>query len=131
MVLQAFNVSEPIWFDGLTKNEMMQTIRRLWLSKLGLIHEIKFAFGKGTGKPGQWTIGQTKSRADSGLESQRRLNQSKLTSMIQCHLGKDLTPKIGFDKYQFCDQKGSRLSMSNLTKNSSLEVSTWDKKQNL
>ena len=50
--LQAFNVSEPIWFDGLTKNEMMQTIRRLWLSKLGLIHEIKFAFGKGTGKPG-------------------------------------------------------------------------------
>lgn len=50
--LQAFNVSEPIWFDGLTKNEMMQTIRRLWLSKLGLIHEIKFAYGPGTGKPG-------------------------------------------------------------------------------
>ena len=50
--LQAFNVSEPIWFDGLTKNELMQTLRRLWLSKLGVIHEIKFTFGAGTGTPG-------------------------------------------------------------------------------
>jgi len=50
--LQAFNVSEPVWFDGLTKNEMMQNLRRLWLAKLGIIHEIKFTFGKGTGKPG-------------------------------------------------------------------------------
>lgn len=50
--LQAFNVSEPVWFDGLTKNEMMQNLRRLWLAKLGIIHEIKFTFGTGTGKPG-------------------------------------------------------------------------------
>ena len=50
--LQAFNVSEPVWFDGLTKNEMMQNLRRLWLAKLGIIHEIKFTFGKGSGKPG-------------------------------------------------------------------------------
>ena len=39
--LQAFNVSEPLWFDGLTKNEMMQNLRSLWLAKLGVIHEIK------------------------------------------------------------------------------------------
>ena len=50
--LQAFNVSEPVWFDGLTKNEMMQNLRRLWLAKLGIIHEIKFTFGTGSGKPG-------------------------------------------------------------------------------
>ena len=50
--LQAFNVSLPIWFDGLTKNELMQTLRRLWLAKLGLIHEIKYAYGPGKGKSG-------------------------------------------------------------------------------
>ncbi len=50
--LQAFNVSEPVWFDGLTKNEMMQNLRRLWLAKLGIIHEIKYMFGTGSGKPG-------------------------------------------------------------------------------
>ncbi len=50
--LQAFNVSEPIWFDGLTKNELMQTLRRLWLAKLGMIHEIKYTFGKGSGEAG-------------------------------------------------------------------------------
>jgi hypothetical protein len=50
--LQAFNVSLPIWFDGLTKNELMQTLRRLWLAKLGVIHEIKYAYGSGSGKSG-------------------------------------------------------------------------------
>lgn len=50
--LQAFNVSLPVWFDGLTKNEIMQSLRTLWMSKLGLIHEIKFGFGQGVGRPG-------------------------------------------------------------------------------
>ena len=50
--LQAFNVSIPLWFDGLTKNEMMHSLRRLWLAKLGLIHEIKYSYGPGVGKPG-------------------------------------------------------------------------------
>jgi len=50
--LQAFNVSEPVWFDGLSKNEMMQNLRRLWLAKLGIIHDIKYTFGTGSGKPG-------------------------------------------------------------------------------
>ena len=35
--LQAFNVSLPIWFDGLSKNEVMQSLRTLWMS-LSLIH---------------------------------------------------------------------------------------------
>ena len=43
--LQAFNLSMPTWFDGVTQNEVMQTLRRLWLSKLSLIHEIKFSYG--------------------------------------------------------------------------------------
>ena len=50
--LQAFNLSRPIWFDGLTQNEFMHTMRHVWLSKLALIHKIKFGYGPGTGKPG-------------------------------------------------------------------------------
>jgi hypothetical protein len=50
--LQAFNVSEPIWLDGLSKNALMQGLRKLWLAKLGIIHEIKHFYGPGTGKPG-------------------------------------------------------------------------------
>ena len=50
--LQAFNISRPIWFDGLTQNELMQTMRGVWLTKLSIIHQIKFDYGKGIGKPG-------------------------------------------------------------------------------
>ena len=50
--LQAFNVSLPIWFDGLTKNEFMHTLRNLWLAKLGVIHEIKYSYGPGIGESG-------------------------------------------------------------------------------
>ena len=50
--LQAFNVSLPIWFDGLSKHEFMNSLRRLWLAKLALIHEIKYSYGPGVGKPG-------------------------------------------------------------------------------
>ncbi|MEC7255053.1 MAG: DUF2299 family protein [Candidatus Thermoplasmatota archaeon] len=50
--LQAFNVSLPIWIDGITKNEFMHSLRRLWLAKLGIIHEIKYSYGPGIGKPG-------------------------------------------------------------------------------
>lgn len=50
--LQAFNLSRPIWFDGLTQNEFMHTMRKLWLTKLSLIHQIKYGYGPGTGKPG-------------------------------------------------------------------------------
>ena len=50
--LQAFNISRPIWFDGLTQNEFMHTMRSVWLTKLSLIHKIKFGYGQGTGKPG-------------------------------------------------------------------------------
>ena len=50
--LQAFNLSRPIWLDGLSPNEFMHTMRRVWLAKLSLIHRIKHQFGTGTGKPG-------------------------------------------------------------------------------
>ena len=63
--LQAFNVSEPVWFDGLTKNEMMQNLRRLWLAKLGIIHEIKFTFGIGSGKPGPVDDWQDKQKSST------------------------------------------------------------------
>ena len=50
--LQAFNVSLPIWFDGLSKHEFMNSLRRLWLAKLALIHEIKYSYGPGVGESG-------------------------------------------------------------------------------
>ena len=50
--LQAFNLSQPVWNDGLTQNRLMQTLRHIWLTKLALIHEIKFHYGPGVGRPG-------------------------------------------------------------------------------
>ena len=64
--LQAFNLSRPVWFDGLTQNEFMHSMRKLWLTKLSLIHQIKYNFGKGIGKPGpvdDWTSRTAKKAA--------------------------------------------------------------------
>jgi hypothetical protein len=69
--LQAFNVSLPVWFDGLTKNEFMHTLRRLWLAKLGVIHEIKFTHGPGVGKPGP---------VDDWVKAKQEGNASPVTS---------------------------------------------------
>jgi len=80
--LQAFNVSLPIWFDGLTKNEFMNSLRKLWLAKLALIHEIKYSYGPGVGKPGpvdDWA----KSKQPSGETPQENLGP---------------TPEIEFDE---------------------------------
>jgi hypothetical protein len=66
--LQAFNVSLPIWYDGLTKNEFMNSLRKLWLAKLALIHEIKYSYGPGVGKPGpvdDWAKSKAPSRSGS------------------------------------------------------------------
>ncbi len=30
----------------------MDTLRTIWLSKLAIIHEIRFSYGQGEGKPG-------------------------------------------------------------------------------
>jgi len=72
--LQAFNVSEPIWIDGLSQNELMQSLRRLWLAKLSIIHEIKFQFGPGTREPGpvdDWgKKGEIKKQGKSNKDSQ-------------------------------------------------------------
>ncbi|MBT3357549.1 MAG: DUF2299 family protein [Euryarchaeota archaeon] len=67
--LQAFNLSRPIWFDGLTQNEFMHTMRHVWLSKLALIHKIKFGYGPGTGKPGpvdDWIAKKAQKSASKG-----------------------------------------------------------------
>ena len=58
----------PTRFDGVTQNEVMQTLRRLWLSKLSVIHEIKFSYGPGVGKPGpvdDWAKGGPQPRPDT------------------------------------------------------------------
>ena len=72
--LQAFNVSLPIWFDGLSKHEFMNSLRRLWLAKLSLIHEIKYSYGPGVGKPGpvdDWAKSKPNNNGGSaGQESQ-------------------------------------------------------------
>ena len=69
--LQAFNVSLPIWYDGLTKNEFMNSLRKLWLAKLALIHEIKYSYGPGVGKPGpvdDWAKSKAESRKGGAAE---------------------------------------------------------------
>ncbi len=68
--LQAFNLSRPVWFDGLSQNEFMQTMRKVWLTKLSLIHQIKFGFGPGIGKPGPVDDWVTKSKRFGGESSQ-------------------------------------------------------------
>ena len=42
---------------------MMQNLRSLWLAKLGVIHEIKYTFGTGSGKPGP--VDDWKNKKDS------------------------------------------------------------------
>ena len=40
----------------------MHTMRRVWLTKLSLIHHIKYGFGNGNGKPGpvyDWNSNKT------------------------------------------------------------------------
>ena len=70
--LQAFHISEPTWRDGLSKHRLMSSLRRLWLAKLAIIHEIKFAYGPGEGKPGpvdDWERRGKKSRPPSSSDT--------------------------------------------------------------
>ena len=91
--LQAFNVSLPIWFDGLNKNALMHSLRRLWLAKLSMIHEIKFAYGPGKESRALWTIGPTR-RNRIKLKT-NPLNLPKLSTMIPCHLARGWILKNG------------------------------------
>lgn len=72
--LQAFNVSEPIWLDGLSKNNFMQSLRRLWLAKLGVIHEIKHNYGAGTGKPGPVDDFERRKKASEAKKAEKTAN---------------------------------------------------------
>lgn len=81
--LQAFNVSEPIWLDGLSKNNMMQALRRLWLAKLGVIHEIKHNYGAGTGKPGPVDDFERKKKEMGQKKSKSNSTQGKVASEVE------------------------------------------------
>ena len=89
--LQAFNVSEPVWFDGLSKNEMMQNLRRLWLAKLGIIHEIKYTFGAGSGKSGPVDDWQGKS------DGKARVGRSNPPQPKEVHTDESMSFGEGFD----------------------------------
>jgi hypothetical protein len=65
--LQAFNISRPIWFEGLNQHTFMDTMRTVWLAKLAIIHEIKFSFGPGVGKPGE--VDDWKQKAVAGEDT--------------------------------------------------------------
>jgi hypothetical protein len=65
--LQAFNISRPIWFEGLNQHTFMDTMRAVWLAKLAIIHEIKFSFGPGVGKPGE--VDDWKQKAVAGEDA--------------------------------------------------------------
>tara|TARA_B110000438_G_scaffold23569_1_gene21621 strand:+ start:2764 stop:3393 length:630 start_codon:yes stop_codon:yes gene_type:complete len=75
--LQAFNLSRPIWFDGLTQNEFMHTMRHVWLTKLALIHKIKFGYGQGVGKPGpvdDWISKKSEKKSKSSDFKDEKMN---------------------------------------------------------
>jgi hypothetical protein len=81
--LQAFNVSLPIWFDGLNKNASHAQSSSLWLAKLSMIHEIKFAYGPGKGEPGpvdDWANQRKESNRKENLQ-----NLLKSSTMTPCH----------------------------------------------
>ena len=86
--LQAFNVSLPIWFDGLTKNEFMNTLRKLWLAKLGLIHEIKYSYGPGVGKPGP---------VDDWAKTNTPEHDGNMTDVQEIEIDEERTFGSGFD----------------------------------
>ena len=94
--LQAFNVSLPIWFDGLTKNEFMHALRRLWLAKLGVIHEIKYSYGPGVGKPGpvdDWT----KAKSNSPNATSPRQVENKSSPAHEIEFDEKMSFGSGFD----------------------------------
>lgn len=90
--LQAFNLSRPIWFDGLSQNEFMHTMRHLWLTKLALIHKIKFAYGPGVGKPGpvdDWIAKKAQSR---GSQPEVHSEVSEIDTDETGGFGRDFDP---------------------------------------
>tara|TARA_B100000700_G_scaffold283955_1_gene336828 strand:- start:118 stop:753 length:636 start_codon:yes stop_codon:yes gene_type:complete len=91
--LQAFNLSRPIWFDGLTQNEFMHTMRHLWLTKLALIHKIKFCYGPGIGKPGpvdDWI--SKKAQGQSGRQPEIQEEASTIDTDETGGFGRDFDP---------------------------------------
>ena len=89
--LQAFNLSRPVWLDGLTQNEFMHSMRRVWLTKLSLIHQIKYGFGPGKGKPGPVDDWEGK-RMKSGT-SQTQTRVSDIDTDETGGFGRDFDPQ--------------------------------------
>ena len=107
--LQAFNLSRPVWLDGLTQNEFMQSMRRVWLSKLSLIHQIKYGFGNGKGKPGPVDDWEGKTGRKSPQSPTRH---SRLILTRQAGLGRILTHWNGpSSSSRLSDHNGYRLSI--------------------
>lgn len=94
--LQAFNVSLPIWFDGLNKHEFMHSLRRLWLAKLGIIHEIKYSYGPGVGKPGPVDDWANKSASNKTPSNESKLPQSD-EERLQVEFDEEMSFGMSFD----------------------------------
>ncbi len=90
--LQAFNLSRPIWFDGLTQNEFMHTMRHLWLTKLALIHKIKFRYGAGVGKPGPVDDWISKKAQSKGAQPQTHSEPTEINTDETGGFGRDFDP---------------------------------------
>tara|TARA_B100001123_G_scaffold45987_1_gene46945 strand:+ start:7305 stop:7937 length:633 start_codon:yes stop_codon:yes gene_type:complete len=88
--LQAFNLSRPVWLDGLTQNEFMQSMRRVWLTKLSLIHQIKYSFGPGKGKPGP--VDDWEGRKSKRSSRQTQTRPSDIDTDETGGFGKDFDP---------------------------------------
>ena len=87
--LQAFNVSEPLWFDGLTKNEMMQNLRSLWLTKLEVIHKY---IRTELSKPGPVDDWKNKKDSKQRVGRQLHLNLTEIKADESMSFGDDFDP---------------------------------------
>jgi hypothetical protein len=65
-------------------------MRKVWLTKLSLIHQIKYGFGNGKGKPGP--VDDWGGKKSSGATSQSQTRQSEIDTDETGGFGKDFDP---------------------------------------
>ena len=70
----------------------MHTLRRLWLAKLGVIHEIKFTFGPGTGSPGPVDDWKDQESKKGGKQSKKQVTTEEVHVDETMTFGSDFDP---------------------------------------
>ena len=70
----------------------MQAMRRLWLAKLSVIHEIKYTFGRGIGKNGPVDDWKQRANASSSTGGPSQEKPKKIEMDETMSFGSDFDP---------------------------------------